>query len=287
MAANTVGTAAITLSNGVVIPQMGLGVYKAEQGSETVNAVRWAIEAGYRHIDTASLYGNEESVGQAVAASGIPREELFITTKVWNDAQGYDSTLRAFEHSLSLLGMKYVDLYLIHWPGGIETIKRNGKKYLDTWRALEKLYADKKVRAIGVSNFEPRHISDILEMCTVAPMLNQVELHPRLTQLEVRAFCQKHHIAVAAWSPLGRGSLLENPTLAAIGARHGKSAAQVIIRWDIQHGIITIPKSVHRERIVQNADVFDFVLSDEEMKTIDDLNDGTRSGSHPDRKEFF
>ncbi len=266
------------LSNGVEMPWFGLGVYKVEEGDQVVNSVKWAIEAGYRSIDTAALYQNEEGVGQAIKESGVLREELFITTKVWNSDQGYDTTLQAFEKSLSKLGLDYVDLYLVHWP-----VKG---KYKDTWRALEKLHEDGKVRAIGVSNFQIHHLEDLLADAKVRPVVNQVELHPLLSQVELRNYCKEQGIQIEAWAPLAQGRLLDNPTLQAIADKHGKSIAQVLLRWDIQSGIVTIPKSIKKERIVQNADIYDFELSVEEMKQIDDLNEDRRFGADPDNFDF-
>ncbi|WPP39382.1 aldo/keto reductase [Paenibacillus hunanensis] len=266
------------LSNGVEMPWFGLGVYKVEEGDQVVNSVKWAIEAGYRSIDTAALYQNEEGVGQAIKESGVPREELFITTKVWNSDQGYDATLQAFDKSLSKLGLDYVDLYLVHWP-----VKG---KYKDTWRALEKLHEDGKVRAIGVSNFQIHHLEDLLADAKVRPVVNQVELHPLLSQVELRNYCKEQGIQIEAWAPLAQGRLLDNPTLQAIADKHGKSIAQVLLRWDIQSGIVTIPKSIKKERIVQNADIYDFELSAEEMKQIDDLNEDRRFGADPDNFDF-
>ncbi len=267
-----------TLSNGVDMPWFGLGVYKVEEGEQVVNSVKWAIEAGYRSIDTAALYQNEEGVGQAIKESGVPREELFITTKVWNSDQGYDTTLQAFDQSLSKLGLEYVDLYLVHWP-----VKG---KYKDTWKALEKLHADGKVRAIGVSNFQIHHLEDLLADATVRPVVNQVELHPLLSQVELRNYCKEQGIQIEAWAPLAQGRLLDNSTLQTIADKHGKSIAQVLLRWDIQSGIVTIPKSINKERIVQNADIYDFELSDEEMKQIDNLNEDRRFGADPDNFDF-
>lgn len=281
-----IGTTAITLANGVKMPQFGLGVWQSPAGAETENAVKWAIQAGYRHIDTAAIYKNEESVGRGIAAAGVPREQLFITTKLWNTDQGYESTLEAFETSRKKLGVDYIDLYLIHWPRGNAIVEKEGKKYLDTWRAFEKLYADKKIRAIGISNFNQHHIEDVLAVCKVAPMVNQIELHPLNNQKELRDYCATKAIAITAWSPLGQGKLLADPTLVSIGQAHKKTAAQVILRWNIQHGIITIPKSIHKERIEENAQIFDFELSADEMKKIDAMNTNSRYGPNPDDAEF-
>ncbi|HEY4554052.1 MAG TPA: aldo/keto reductase [Bacillaceae bacterium] len=268
----------IMLHNGVEMPSFGLGVYKMEDPQEAENAVKHAIEYGYRSIDTAHIYRNEESVGRAVRESGVPRNELFITTKVWNDDQGYDSALKAFEHSLNELNTDYIDLYLIHWP-----VK---PKYLETWRALERLYDEKAVRAIGVSNFQIHHLEDLAANANEKPVINQVELHPRLTQEPLREYCKEHGIAVEAWSPIGRGRLLDEPTLNHIAAKHGKTSVQVILRWHLQIGNVVIPKSVRPERIRENADIFDFELSLSEMNEISSLNMNERFGSHPDKFNF-
>jgi methylglyoxal/glyoxal reductase len=264
----------IMLNNGVKMPALGLGVYKVEDGETVIQAVKTAIEIGYKSIDTASYYDNERGVGEAVRESGIPREELFITSKVWNDQQGYDSTLKAFDESLEKLGMDYLDLYLVHWPVS--------GKFKETYRALEKLYEEGRVRAIGVSNFHIHHLEDLLSSCKVKPAVNQVEYHPHLAQLELKAFCEKEHIQLEAWSPLKRGRLLDEPTLKEIGKKYGKSVAQVILRWDIQNHVVTIPKSINAERIRENADIFDFVLTAEEIMRIDELNINERLGSNPD-----
>lgn len=266
------------LHNGVRMPWLGLGVYKTQDGKEVEQAVKAAVEAGYRSIDTASLYHNERGVGKAIQACNIPREDLFITTKIWNSDQGYDSTLYAFEESLKKLGLEYLDLYLIHWP-----VK---EKYKETWRAMEKLYKDGLVRAIGVSNFHVHHLEDLLTSARIVPMVNQVEFHPRLTQKTLLIFCKEKGIQLEAWSPLMRGRLLDEPTLNNIARKHGKTPVQVILRWDLQHEVVTIPKSVHAERIVANADIFDFILSDEEMRQIDALNRNERSGQDPDHFHF-
>lgn len=268
---------AVTLNNGVKMPQLGLGVYKVEEGSEVVNAVKWALETGYRHIDTAALYQNEEGVGQEIRESGIPREDIFVTTKVWNSDQGYESTLQAFETSRRKLGLDYVDLYLVHWP-----VKG---KYKDTYRALEKLYNEGLTRAIGVSNFQTHHIDDLLTEASTVPAVNQVELHPLLSQEPLRAYCNEKNIHVTAWSPLMHGNL-DIPELIELGKKHGKTPAQIIIRWDLQKGIITIPKSIRAERIRENANVFDFELSTEDIAIIDGLNRNHRQGADPDNFDF-
>ncbi|MFJ5622614.1 aldo/keto reductase [Peribacillus loiseleuriae] len=268
----------ITLHNGVEIPQLGFGVFKVENGSQTVESVKKALAVGYRSIDTAAIYKNEEGVGQAIKESGIPREELFITSKVWNTDQGYESTLQAYEASLERLGLDYLDLYLIHWPGQ--------DKYIETWKALETLYKEGRVRAIGVSNFHIHHLEDLLANTDIKPVVNQIELHPRLSQLEIREFCKKHEIKVEAWGPLGQGHLLDEPTINHLAKKHNKSAAQVLIRWHLQHGTIAIPKSITPSRIESNAQVFDFELSLDEMNKIDALNLNERYGSNPDEVKF-
>ncbi|AJS58726.1 aldo/keto reductase [Paenibacillus sp. IHBB 10380] len=271
-----------TLHNGVKMPWFGLGVFKVEDGTEVVHAVKNAIKHGYRSIDTAAIYKNEEGVGQGILEgiqeAGLTREDIFVTSKVWNGDQGYESTLAAFDLTLNKLGLEYLDLYLIHWP-----VKA---KYKDTWRAIEKLYNDKRVRAIGVSNFHVHHLEDLLQEAVIVPMVNQVEYHPRLAQLELRSFCKEKGIQLEAWSPLMQGKLLDHPVLMEIANKQGRSVAQVILRWDIQNGFITIPKSVKEERIIENANIFDFELSPEDMKRIDALNDNTRVGSDPDNFNF-
>lgn len=266
------------LHNGVRMPWLGLGVYKTQEGTEVETAVQAAIDVGYRSIDTAALYYNEAGVGRAVQACGVPREDLFITTKVWNTNQGYESTLAAFEESRKKMGLSYLDLYLIHWP-----VK---EKYKDTWRALEKLYEEGAVRAIGVCNFHVHHLEDLLADARIIPMVNQVEFHPRLTQKELLRFCRDKGIQLEAWSPLMRGRLLDDPVLTEIGEKYNKTTAQVIVRWDLQHEVVTIPKSVHPDRIAANADVFDFELTSEEMERIDALNRNERSGQDPDHFHF-
>nr|WP_154959982.1 aldo/keto reductase [Paenibacillus xylanexedens] len=267
-----------TLNNGVKMPWLGFGVFKVKDGDEVVSAVKTAIEAGYRSIDTAKVYNNESGVAQGIRESGIAREDLFITTKVWNSDQGYESTLAAFEESMQRLELEYLDLYLIHWP-----VKG---KYKDTWRALEKLYKEGRVRAIGVSNFQTHHLEDLLMDATIKPAVNQVELHPLLTQKELRDYCSTHEIQIEAWSPLGQGNLMEHPLLKDIAAKYGKSPAQVILRWDLQNGIVTIPKSVTPERIHANTELYDFELTAEEIEQINGLNENKRFGSDPDNFNF-
>lgn len=266
-----------TLHNGVQMPWFGLGVWKVEDGSEVVQAVKTAIETGYRSIDTAAVYGNETGVGQAVKESGVPRDQLFITTKVWNSDQGYDSTLRAFEDSRERLGLEYIDLYLIHWP-----VKG---KYKETWKALEKLYADGAVRAIGVSNFQVHHLKDVMEGSEIVPMVNQVEYHPLLTQKELLSFCNSNQIQLEAWSPLMQGNL-DHPKLVELSQKYGKTPAQIVLRWDLQHGVVTIPKSINSNRIQENAEIFDFELAAEDVAAIDALNQNHRFGADPDNFNF-
>ncbi|MDF9760066.1 diketogulonate reductase-like aldo/keto reductase [Peribacillus simplex] len=271
-----------TLHNGVKMPWFGLGVFKVEEGPELVNAVKVAIKHGYRSIDTAAIYENEEGVGHGILEglkeAGISREDLFVTSKVWNADLGYESTIAAYEKSLKKLGLEYLDLYLIHWP--VEG------KYKEAWRALETLYKEGKVKAIGVSNFQIHHLKDLMKDAEVKPMVNQVECHPRLTQKEVQAFCKEQGIQLEAWSPLMQGELLDNEVLQAIATKHGKSVAQVILRWDIQNGIVTIPKSTKEYRIVENSSVFDFELTEEELNQIDGLNQNHRVGPDPDNFDF-
>ena len=266
----------LRLADGREIPQFGLGVYKVEDAL-AAELVEGAIDAGYRHVDTAKLYFNEKGVGAGVRAAGIPRDEIFVTTKVWNDDQGYDETLRAFDASLDLLGMDYVDLYLIHWPAAARG------KYVDTWRALESLKADGRARSIGVSNFTEAHLGHLLESATEKPVINQVELHPFLQQRELRAYDDAHGILTEAWSPLARGLAVANPVLASIGEKYGKSAAQVALRWHIEQGLVVIPKSNSVARIRENSLVFDFVLDADDLAAIAALETGERTGSHPDR----
>jgi diketogulonate reductase-like aldo/keto reductase len=264
----------LTLNNGVKMPGFGLGVYKVEDGDVVYQAVEAALEAGYRSIDTASYYFNEKGVGQAIKDSRIDREDIFITTKVWNDQQGYEGTLKAFEESLENLQTDYLDLYLIHWP-----VKG---MYQETWRAMEKLYKDERVKAIGVSNFHIHHLKQLMDGCEVKPAVNQVEYHPHLTQEELHAYCKQEGIQLEAWSPLKRGQLLDDPELNEIGKKYSKTAAQVILRWDVQNEIITIPKTISDTRIKENADIFDFSLTEDEMKQIQALNKNDRAGRNPD-----
>ncbi|WP_426361935.1 aldo/keto reductase [Streptomyces sp. E-08] len=276
MAPSTVpAVPAVTLNNGVEIPQLGFGVFQVADDA-TTDAVTAALEAGYRSIDTAAVYGNEAGVGRALRASGTAREELFVTTKLWNADQGYDATLRAFDASLAKLGLDYVDLYLIHWPTPARDL------YRDSWRALERLAEEGRIRAAGVSNFQPEHLRRLMDGSALTPAVNQIELHPALQQSELRAFHGEHRIATEAWSPLAQGAVLDDPAIVAIAASHGKTPAQVVIRWHLQLGNVVIPKSVTPARIRANLDVFDFVLTDEEMAAIAGLDRDLRTGPHPD-----
>lgn len=271
-----------TLHNGVKMPWFGIGVFKVEEGPELVNAVKTAIKHGYRSVDTAAIYENEEGVGKGIQEglkeAGISREELFVTSKVWNADLGYESTIAAYETSLKKLGLEYLDLYLIHWP--VEG------KYKDAWRALETLYKEGRVKAIGVSNFQIHHLEELMKDAEIKPMINQVEYHPRLTQKELKAFCQDNGIQLEAWSPLMQGQLLDNEVLQEIANKHNKSVAQIILRWDLQKGVVTIPKSTKEHRIIENANVFDFELTTEEMEIIDGLNQNLRVGPDPDNFDF-
>ncbi|MGM1049031.1 MAG: aldo/keto reductase [Bacillota bacterium] len=270
-----------TLYNGVNMPWFGLGVFKVEEGPELVNAVRTAIQHGYRSVDTAAIYGNEEGVGQGIregfATAGLNREDLFVTSKVWNADLGYELTLKAYEDSLQKLGLEYLDLYLIHWP--VEG------KYIEAWKALETLYKQGRVKAIGVSNFQIHHLEQLMKE-EIKPMVNQVEYHPRLTQTELQSFCQSNGIQLEAWSPLMQGQLLDQEDLRNIAEKHHKSIAQIILRWDLQNGVVTIPKSTKEHRIMENAAIFDFELSGEDMQRINSLNQDHRVGPDPDNFDF-
>jgi diketogulonate reductase-like aldo/keto reductase len=266
----------VTFNNGVQMPQLGFGVFLVPP-DEVVEPVRAALDAGYRLVDTATLYGNEKGVGRAIRESGVPRDEVFVTTKLWNSDQGYESTLRAFDESMRLLGLDVLDLYLIHWPVPAKD------RYRDTWRALERLYDDGRVRAIGVSNFTVAHLTRLLDDAQVVPAVNQVELHPGFAQDELRAFHHERGIVTESWSPLGRGQgLLEQEPVVAVAAAHGRTPAQVVLRWHLQLGLAVIPKSTHAERIRENFDVFDFTLTDEEMSTLSALTAPGRIGPDPD-----
>lgn len=264
----------ITLNNGVEMPRFGLGVFQSGQGSETENAVRWALEAGYKAIDTAAIYGNEAEVGKIVRSGVVPREDVFVTSKIWTSDFGYESAKAAFDQSMERLGLDYVDLYLIHWPT---------QGWQNTWRALEEIYTQTdRVRAIGVSNFLKHHMEEILNIAEVKPMVNQIETHPYLQQPELHAFCLENDIPTTAWSPIMKGRVLDVPELVEIGKKYDKSAVQVTLRWLLQKDIIVIPKSVKKERIESNADIFDFELNDDDMAAIDALDKDERIGPNPD-----
>jgi diketogulonate reductase-like aldo/keto reductase len=266
----------LALNQGGAIPVLGLGVWQAGAGDATRSAVRWALEAGYRLIDTAKLYGNEREVGEAIRASGIPREEIFVTTKLWSGDQGYEAALSAAQASLERLDIGYVDLYLIHWP-----MAESPKLRQDSWRALEKLHKDGSCRAVGVSNYTARHLEEIRANSELQPAVNQVEFHPFLYQRELLEYCHRRKIQVEGYSPLVHGRRLEEPTIRETATRHGRSPAQVLIRWGLQHGLIEIPKSSRQARIVENAAVFDFELSGSEMAKLDSLDESFRTTMDP------
>ena len=273
----------IRLNNGIEMPKLGLGVFRVEDSAELINAVKFAIKNGYRSIDGAAIYGNEEAMGegirQGIKEAGITREDLFITSKVWNADLGYESAIAAYETSLQKIGVDYLDLYLIHWP--VEG------KYKEAWRALEYLYQQGRVKAVGVSNFQIHHLEDLLKDANIKPVINQIELHPYLSQTKVREFCEENNIQVEAWSPLmARNGLLEDETLKEIAKKYNKTTAQVVLRWDLQSHVITIPKSTNEGRLLQNIDIFDFELSKEDMELIDSLNKDFRVGPDPDNFDF-
>lgn len=266
------------LNNGIKMPWLGFGVFQINDGKEAENAVRYALEIGYRSIDTASIYGNEIGVGKAIRESGIPREEIFLTTKVWNEDQRGRRIQEAFEESLRRLGTEYVDLYLIHWPV-------NGY-YQKTWKKLEEIYQSGRIKAIGVSNFLVGHLEDILRDAKIIPAVNQVEFHPFLVQPELLKFCQTHAIQLEAWSPLMQGRIAREQAVQDLAKKYHKTPAQIVLRWDLQHEVITIPKSTHAYRIAENAHIFDFELASEDMKALDALDKGKRIGPDPDHFNF-
>jgi methylglyoxal/glyoxal reductase len=271
-------TDCVELNNGVEMPWLGFGVFQIPEGEQTYQAVRTALDAGYRSIDTAAIYGNEAGVGRAVRQSGIARQELFITTKVWNDNLRSGTTLQAIDRSLDLLQMDYVDLYLVHWPVR--------GKYVDAWLAMEEILASNKVRAIGVSNFLIHHLEDIITAGSVVPAANQIEYHPLLQSADLHHFCIDNGIQLEAWAPLIQGQGMGHPVVQRIAEKHAKSPAQVLLRWDLQKGVVTIPKSVRRERIEENANIFDFLLDAEDMAEIASLEEGKRIGADPDTFNF-
>jgi diketogulonate reductase-like aldo/keto reductase len=261
------------MNNGNEIPQFGLGVYLSKSGNECINAVNWALEAGYRHIDTAKAYGNEREVGEAVRNSGIPRNEIFITTKLWNDDHGYETTLKAFNKSLKTLNVEYIDLYLIHWP-----VK---EKRRDSWKAFEKIYESGYCKSIGVSNYMINHLEELFGYANVIPAINQVEFSPYAYNKELLDFCTKNKILLESYSPLTRMKKLADPNLKRVAIKYGKTTAQILIRWAIEHELVVIPKSAHKDRIIENANVFDFKLDKDDLKILDNLNEDYRVAWDP------
>lgn len=275
-----------TLANDVQIPCIGFGTWQTPDGETAINSVKAALKVGYRHIDTAACYGNEASVGQAIKESGVPREEIFVTSKVWNTERGYEKTLAAFETTMAKLDLDYVDLYLIHWPAAANQFENWKEINAQTWRALEELYIEGKVKAIGVSNFLPNHLEALLEGVKVVPMVNQIEYHPGFMQAESVAFCKAHNILVEAWSPLGTGNVLNNETLIMMAQKYSKTVAQICIRWVLQHGLLPLPKSITESRIIENTEVFDFEIKDEDMAIIDAIPFCGGLGINPDAINF-
>jgi diketogulonate reductase-like aldo/keto reductase len=273
----------VTLNNGLKMPLVGYGVFRVPDGDDLAAAVKTAIAKGYRSIDTAQVYRNEESVGRGIRAAIdeglVSRDELFVTSKVWNDGLSYEETLAAYDSSLEKLGLDYLDLYLIHWPG-VDT------NYIEAYKALEKIYQDGRVRSIGVSNFHVHHLELLLKETTVIPVINQIEFHPHLTQAEVRHYCKEHGIQVEAWSPLMNGSLLEEELIQQLASKYSKTPAQIVLRYDVQHDVVTIPKTMTPARMTENLHVFDFALTDEEMAQLDAMNDGLRCGPDPEKFNF-
>jgi len=270
---------AYLLNNGTSIPVLGLGVWQMAEGGETANAVKWALQTGYRLIDTAKIYGNEAEVGRAIKESGVPREQLFVTTKLWNEDQGYEPALKAINASLERLGMDYIDLYLIHWP--FYDREKTGNKREETWKAMEEIYRSGKAKAIGVSNYTIEHLEEMKNYAKILPAVNQVEFHPFLYQRDLLDYCWQNDIVLEAYSPLVHGKKLEDERITAIAKKYGKSNVQVLIRWSLQHGNVVIPKSSHKERIEENFNVFDFTLDALDMKDLDDLNEGLHTAWNP------
>ncbi|MDR1171315.1 MAG: aldo/keto reductase [Bacteroidales bacterium] len=266
-----------TLNNGVEMPMLGFGTFKVPDGETAVQSVKTALSLGYRHIDTAAIYGNECGVGEGIRQSGIDRKDIFLTSKLWNSDQGYDSTLRAFDASMQRLGFDYLDLYLIHWPKPLNR---------ETWRAMEKLYKEKRIRAIGVSNFHVHHLEDLFTSCEIKPAVNQIEFHPRLVQQPLLDFCKKHRIQFEAWSPLMQGKIFDIPLLKELSVKYRRSISQIVLRWDVQMGVVTIPKSTNSERIKENMGIFDFEIIEKDMNDITALDKGQRVGADPDNFNF-
>jgi diketogulonate reductase-like aldo/keto reductase len=264
----------VILNNGVKMPILGLGTYNADNKNELENAINEALRIGYRHIDTASFYGNEEAVGLAIKEGGVPREKIFLVSKVWNSDQGYENTLKSFKTSIKKLKTDYLDSYLIHWPQSLNK---------ETWKALEKLYKEGYVRAIGVSNFTSNHLKDLMESAEIMPSINQLEFHPKLVQTELMEFCKKHNIQLEAWSPLMRGLVFDIPFFQQLSQKYKRTISQIVLRWDLQMGVVTIPKSTKLTRIKENAEIFDFEISKEDMKKIEGLNNGFRVGTDPNK----
>lgn len=279
-------TTTFKLNNGVEMPWVGYGTYKTPV-EETESVVSEALKIGYRHIDTAAFYQNEKGVGQAVRKSGISREEIFVTSKVWNSNRGYEKTKKAFEDTMRELDMDYLDLYLIHWPANRKQYGDKAKSInAETWRAMEELYMEGRIKAIGLSNFLSHHIDELLETAKIKPMVNQIELHPGWLQPEVVEYCHRNDIVVEAWSPLGRNTILNNETLLDIANKYGKSVAQICLRWVLQHNVVPLPKSVTPSRIKMNTEIFDFILDEKDMKVMDSLRDIGGRCAQPDEEIF-
>lgn len=267
----------VKLNNGMEMPRLGLGTFKITDEKECIEAVSYALDIGYRHIDTASIYGNEVAVSKGMNASSVKREDIFLVSKLWNSDQGYDSTLRAFEKTLKSLDTDYLDMYLIHWPKPFN---------IETWKAMERLYDEKVIKVLGVSNFKMYHLEDLMAYTNIKPAVNQVEYHPRFIQEEVHNFCKLHEIQLEAWGPLMQGRIFDIPLMQELSKKYNKTIAQLTLRWDLQMGVITIPKSTSLERIKSNSEIFDFEISDEDMKRVGGLNIGKRIGPDPDSINF-